>query len=140
PGDTFTISSSFDQLPGGTMSTTAPDWAYRLEAILKAQLQVSLVIKLLGEDVLNEPLYDSGSIDLSSSLFDTDMPGFKEGVDKGSGQFNLLEGIILGWWGFPKVVTTGGQGPGNTLVSSGFGDVVRLDFSITDAVLFLFGF
>src|SRR5262249_625685 len=90
PGDTFTIGSSFEHFPGGNMSSTSPDWGFRLEAILNARLRVRIVVALLGDNVVDEELYDSGTLDLSSNLFDTDLPGFKEGVDKGSGEFNLL--------------------------------------------------
>lgn len=139
PGDTFTISSSYTRLPGGSLSTSAPDFAMRLSGILTAQVSLNAHVELLGEDIVNEDFFTAGPYDLSTSIVDTDYPGFKQVIDKTSGNFSVLDGLLTGTWGFPQVKTSGGDGPGNTLISSGVGDFLTLQASITNIILFLFG-
>lgn len=137
PGDSFTISSSFTRGAGGSLTTTPPDFGFKLRGILNVQASADARVKLVGAELFNENIFDTGTIDLGVSIIDTDLPFFRQALD---GQhFELLGGIIEGDFGFPQISTSGGNGPGKSLVSSGEDDLITLDASITDAVLALLG-
>jgi hypothetical protein len=138
PGDAFTIGSSFARAGTGALSTTAPDFGFKLRGILTGQVDVDATIYWPGPSDSSANLFSSGPIDLSTDIFNTDLPGFRELVGSDE-HFELLNGIIEGTYGFPNVTTSGGNGPGNTLVSTGSDDFLTVDLSITDAVLALLG-
>jgi hypothetical protein len=138
PGDTFTIGSSFARAGTGSLSTTAPDFGFKLRGILTGSVDVNATVYWPGPADSSANIYSTGPIDLSTDIFNTDLPGFRELVGD-DGHFEFFGGVIEGNYGFPHVATSGGNGPGNTLVSTGTDDFLTVGLSITDAVLALLG-
>lgn len=138
PGDPFTISSSYTRNTGGSMSTTAPDFGFALGGLLDVSVKLDARVSLFGETLASETIFEKGYDDIEVGIFNTDLPGFKEAVGDG-GNFELFSGIVEGTYGFPQVTTAGGDGPGNTLISSGQDEFLSVVVSITDAILTAMG-
>ena len=135
PGDQFTIGSSFTRDGNGTMTSTAPDFGFFLGGLLSAAIDVRATVEVAGDELIGEDIYNHDWGNNEIGLFNTDLPYFKEYIDKHDGHFEFFNGVLEGDWGYPKVTTTGGNGPDTTLTSTGLGDFLKVQVSITDAVL-----
>lgn len=134
PGDTFTIHSSFARSGNGTLSTSAPDFGFKLRGILSGTLGIDAAIWYPGPLDSRVTLLEPTGVDLSTTIFDTDFPGFKEVVGA-TGDFSLFDGVVEGTYKFPSVKATGGNGPGSSLVASGSDEFIHVEASITEAIL-----
>lgn len=138
PGDPFTISSSFSRVGTGSMSSTKPEFGFSLGAFADISVKADVKVIFLDSDVVSENIFNK-SIHADVGLFHTDLPGFKELVNANAGHFEFFNGIVEGEWGFPEVTTSGGNGPGDSLTSTGTDAFIEMSVSITDAIIALLG-
>lgn len=134
PGDTFVVSSSFDRAGSGSLWTTAPNFGFKLSGLLTVSLGLDAVVYYPGPFDSRATIIPPQSLNLDTTIFDTDFPGFKEFVGDG-GHFELFEGVVEGTYAFPSVVATGGNGPGTSLTAFGSDEFISVQASITEAII-----
>jgi hypothetical protein len=142
PGDSYTITTSFAPLAGGSLTTTSPLATLSLTGKLKASFYANVHVEAFSEDIINTDVINTTiGQDDSFMILNTDDPLFPEIVKVG-GAFtlaNATKNIVTGHFNQLNINASGGLAPNNALTAQGSATVFASDINLTNAATLALG-